>query len=122
MRFLWEENGIVQVYRFNRVLFGVTSSSFLLSATLKLHLKAFYDVYPNTIECLNRCLFVDDFVSGIDSVSDALEISSQSVSIMSRASMILRNWITNNETLMQHWENEGFDIQPLVNSIKVLGL
>ncbi|GBN55059.1 hypothetical protein AVEN_204340-1 [Araneus ventricosus] len=39
VRFLWTENDSLQVYRFNRVLFGVRSSPFLLSASIKTHLK-----------------------------------------------------------------------------------
>ncbi|XP_035210074.1 uncharacterized protein LOC118184500 [Stegodyphus dumicola] len=120
--FLWEENGKIQVYRFNRVLFGVTSSPFLLTATLKTHLRKHSEEFPTTTECLDRCLYVDDFISGADNVSDAFEISTQATSIMSQASMVLRKWTTNDNTLMQFWTREGFDTQPQVNTIKVLGL
>ncbi|GBN30439.1 hypothetical protein AVEN_268590-1, partial [Araneus ventricosus] len=75
VRFLWTENDTLQVYRFNRVLFGVRSSPFLLSASIKTHLKKFHDEFPTTTECLNRCFYVDDFISGADSLQDALEIS-----------------------------------------------
>ncbi|XP_035206868.1 uncharacterized protein LOC118181786 [Stegodyphus dumicola] len=122
VRFLWEENGKIQVYRFNRVLFGVTSSPFLLTATLKTHLRKHSEEFPTTTECLDRCLYVDDFISGADNVSEAFEISTQATSIMSQASMVLRKWTTNDNTLMQFWTREGFDTQPQVNTIKVLGL
>ncbi|XP_035221885.1 uncharacterized protein LOC118194790 [Stegodyphus dumicola] len=60
VRFLWEENGKFQVYRFNRVLFGVTSSPFLLTATLKTNLRKHSEEFQTTTECLDRCLYVDD--------------------------------------------------------------
>ncbi|XP_035232507.1 uncharacterized protein LOC118204282 [Stegodyphus dumicola] len=95
---------------------------FLLTATLKTHLRKHSEEFPTTTECLDRCLYVDDFISGADNVSDAFEISTQATSIMSQASMVLRKWTTNDNTLMQFWTREGFDTQPQVNTIKVLGL
>ncbi|GBO31399.1 hypothetical protein AVEN_65523-1 [Araneus ventricosus] len=127
LRFLWTENDTLQVYRFNRVLFGVRSSPFLLSASIKTHLKKFHDEFPTTTECLNRCFYVDDFISGADSLQDALEISTQAVSIMDQASMVLRKWTTNSDELRQFWKREGLEnqlqdnpISPSVNPTKVL--
>ncbi|GBN27766.1 hypothetical protein AVEN_31073-1 [Araneus ventricosus] len=129
VRFLWTENDTLQVYGFNRVLFGVRSSPFLLSASIKTHLKKFHDEFPTTTECLNRCFDVDDFVSGADSLQDALEISTQAVSIIDQASMVLRKWTTNSDELRQLWKREGLEnqlqdnpISPRVNSTKVLGI
>ncbi|GBN77955.1 hypothetical protein AVEN_69417-1 [Araneus ventricosus] len=129
VRFLCTENDTLQVYRFNRVLFGVRSSPFLLSASIKTHLKKFHDEFPTTTECLNRCFYVDDFISGADSLQDALEISTQAVSIMDQASMVLRKWTTNSDELRQLWIREGLEnqlqdnpISPRANSTKVLGM
>ncbi|GBM59125.1 hypothetical protein AVEN_255662-1 [Araneus ventricosus] len=129
VRFLWTENDTLQVYRFNRVLFGVRSSPFLLSASIKTHLKKFHDEFPTTTECLNRCFYVDDFISRADSLQDALEISTQAVSIMDQASIVLRKWTTNSDELRQLWKRESLEnqlqdnpISPRVNSIKVLGM
>ncbi|GBN10956.1 hypothetical protein AVEN_25289-1 [Araneus ventricosus] len=129
VHFLWTENDTLQVYRFNRVLFGVGSSPFLLSASIKTHLKKFHDEFPTTTECLNRCFYVDDFISGADSLQDALEISTQAVSIMDQASMVLRKWTTNSDELRQLWIREGLEnqlqvnpISPRANSTKVLGM
>ncbi|GBM38006.1 hypothetical protein AVEN_141994-1 [Araneus ventricosus] len=126
MRFLWTENDTLQVYRFNRVLFGERSSPFLLSASIKTHLKKFHDEFPTTKECLNQCLYVDDFISGADSLQDALEISTQAVSIMNQASVLLRKWTTNSDELRQLWKCKGLEnqlqdnpISPRINSTKV---
>ncbi|GBN34046.1 hypothetical protein AVEN_176286-1 [Araneus ventricosus] len=127
VRFLWTENDTLQVYRFNRVLFGVRSSPFLLSASIKMHMKKIHDEFPTTTDCLDRCFYVDDFISGADSLQDALEISTQAVSLMDQASMVLRKWTTNSDELRQLWKHEGLEnqlrdnpISPRVNSTKVL--
>ncbi|GBN22947.1 hypothetical protein AVEN_185310-1 [Araneus ventricosus] len=129
VRFLWTENDTLQVYRFNRVLFGVRSSPFLLSASIKMHLKKFHDEFPTRTECLNRYFYVNDFISEADSLREALEISTQAVSIMDQANMVLRKWSTNSDELRQLWIREGLKnqlqdnpISPRANSTKVLGM
>nr|XP_021003227.2 uncharacterized protein LOC110283045 [Parasteatoda tepidariorum] len=127
VRFLWKEDGILQTYRFSRVLFGVTSSPFLLSATIRKHLKLFQDMYPLTTDCLRRSFYVDDFISGADSLEEAITVSKESLSIMEKASMVLRKWKTNSDILRQLWRNEGFQIQSDPNNLethptKVLGM
>ncbi|GFW85729.1 uncharacterized protein TNCV_853781 [Trichonephila clavipes] len=53
VRFLIDdgENG-VQVYRFNRILFGVNASPFLLAATIKTHIGKYMEKYPDTVRTL----------------------------------------------------------------------
>ncbi|GFY18345.1 uncharacterized protein TNCV_2047511 [Trichonephila clavipes] len=72
-RFLWNENPdgpeeLIQSYRMTRVLFGVSSSPFLLAATIKHHLKRYVEKFPETCEMLNNSLYVDDLVSGRENV------------------------------------------------------
>ncbi|CAL1264385.1 unnamed protein product [Larinioides sclopetarius] len=79
--------------------------------------------YLVAYECLHRCFYVDDFVSGTDSLQHASEISRQAVSIMKDASMVLRKWTTNSDQLMQQWKREGLETQLQDNSsTKVLGM
>ena len=71
VRFLWfnnvknldfncfENNELIE-YRLSRVLFGVTSSSFHLSATLIHHSNKYFDTDPEFVEQLLNSLQVDD--------------------------------------------------------------
>ena len=57
------------VYRFTRVIFGLTSSPFLLNETLNLHFikSLFKELYESFInEKLLRDLYVDDLVSSFN--------------------------------------------------------
>ncbi|GFR23886.1 integrase catalytic domain-containing protein [Trichonephila clavata] len=69
VRFLIDngENG-VNVYRFNRVLFGVNASPFLLAATIKTHIEKYVEKYPDTVWILDHCFYVDDLVTGEDDI------------------------------------------------------
>ncbi|GFX11525.1 integrase catalytic domain-containing protein [Trichonephila clavipes] len=110
VRFLIDdgENG-VQVYRFNRVLFGVNASPFLLAATIKTHIGKYMEKYPDTVRTLDHCFYVDDLVTGEDDAKSAFDLSSKAAKIMSEAGMNLRKWISNDCELMKQWQLEHFD-------------
>ncbi|GFW91384.1 integrase catalytic domain-containing protein [Trichonephila clavipes] len=118
-----------QVYRFKRVMFGVNVSPFLLSATIKHHIENYREQYPAATEMLDTCLYVDDAISGADDISQALKVSKDSETIMKNASMKLRKWNSNDQTLMRTWEREGLETHPRhpddsskIPSSKVLGI
>ncbi|GFT23059.1 integrase catalytic domain-containing protein [Trichonephila clavipes] len=101
-----------QVYRFKRVIFGVNVSPFLLSATIKHHIENYREQYPAATEMLDTCLYVDDVISGADDISQALKVSKDAETIMKNASMKLRKWNSNDQTLMRTWEREGLETHP----------
>ncbi|GFW92987.1 integrase catalytic domain-containing protein [Trichonephila clavipes] len=101
-----------QVYRFKRVMFGVNVSPFLLSATIKHHIENYREQYPAATEMLDTCLYVDDVISGADDISQALKVSKDAETIMKNASMKLRKWNSNDQTLMRTWEREGLETHP----------
>ncbi|GFX95739.1 integrase catalytic domain-containing protein [Trichonephila clavipes] len=118
-----------QVYRFKCVMFGVNVSPFLLSATIKHHIENYREQYPAATEMLDTCLYVDDVISGADDISQALKVSKDAETIMKNASMKLRKWNSNDQTLMRTWEKEGLETHPRhpddsskIPSSKVLGI
>ena len=78
LRFLWvkdvhaEEPEIIAL-RFARVVFGVSSSPFLLNATIDYHLRRYVEAQPELIEKLMQSTYVDDVVSGADDEEEAYE-------------------------------------------------
>ncbi|GFY41397.1 integrase catalytic domain-containing protein [Trichonephila inaurata madagascariensis] len=70
-----------------RVLFGVTSSQFLLNATIKHHLKRYVDKFPHTHKLLENNLYVDDVHIGEDNVDKALIVCLESYEIFKDASL-----------------------------------
>ncbi|GFR20900.1 reverse transcriptase domain-containing protein, partial [Trichonephila clavata] len=93
-------------------MFGVNVSPFLLSATIKYHLEKYREQYPAAMEMLDTCLYVDDVISGAENISQALKLSKDADTIMKSASMTLRKWNSNNQTLMRTWKGEGLEIHP----------
>ncbi|GFU36752.1 integrase catalytic domain-containing protein [Trichonephila clavipes] len=61
VRFLWSDDEPcvhkrpkLQVYRFNRVHFGVSSSPFLLAATIRHHIEKYKHEFSDTVELLDK--------------------------------------------------------------------
>ncbi|GFY40821.1 reverse transcriptase domain-containing protein [Trichonephila inaurata madagascariensis] len=90
-RFLWtadpENSNSGEILRMTRVLFGVTSSLFLLNATIKHHLKRYVDKFPHTHKLLENNLHVDDVHIGEDNVHKALIVCLESYEIFKDASL-----------------------------------
>ena len=65
LRFLWvddpsKEDPSVVVYRFARVVFGVSSSPFLLNATVRYHLEQHSEAQGDLVSKVLRSIYVDD--------------------------------------------------------------
>ncbi|GFU15780.1 integrase catalytic domain-containing protein [Nephila pilipes] len=130
-KFFWTDNpeSFSESLRFNRVLFGINSSPFLLTATIKYHLKKYSSLFPQTHELLNKFVYVDDVLGGQSTVTSAYTTSVECVQIFSEANMPLHKWATNSAELRELWEKNGFSIETSSNSIgqnminyKVLGI
>lgn len=112
LRFLWTMKTPMSVndiciLRMTRVPFGVSSSPFLLTATIRHHLKKIWKSISRSDKKNQWILFVtnlyvDDFISGAHTVRAALELAQTAKEIMSTAGMNLCNWSTNSD----EWRNE----------------
>ncbi|MCG8626064.1 MAG: hypothetical protein MJE68_29215, partial [Proteobacteria bacterium] len=76
LRFLWisevdTPDPKVVVYRFTRVAFGVSSSPFLLNATLKHHIETYQDSDPEFARKFLSSVYVDDVSLGAENEESA---------------------------------------------------
>lgn len=103
----------------NRVTFGVTCSPFHLIGALLKHLEDESINFPETCELLKESFYVDDLIVSVDDFEDAVKLFNETREILSRASMNIRKWKSNNEKLRQIFDtNESNNI----STHKVLGL
>ena len=63
----------IVIYRFLRVIFGLTSSPFLLNATIRNHLSKYIQFERNFVEKFLEDLYVDGTTSGTKSVEEGKE-------------------------------------------------
>ena len=115
LRFLWyddvtkERDAKMIIFRFLRVVFGVTSSPFLLNGTIRHHLNKYAEQEKTFVEKFLEDLYVDDTTSGTQTVEEGKIFYEKAKHIMSGAGFNLRKWVSNN-TEMQNYFNEKENI------------
>ncbi|XP_065186225.1 uncharacterized protein LOC135817053 [Sycon ciliatum] len=122
-RFLWVRDPSkpprgdnIVIYRFCRIPFGVIASPFLLGATIRHHISSSENTQSQAVE---NNTYVDNVLGGAESVEDAVEYYREVKGIFAHASMNLREWATNSESLKQQIPESDRAIAQLV---KVLGM
>ena len=104
LRFLWfndacaDQQDLIEL-RFTRVVFGVSSSPFLLNATLQHHIKKYETTHSSVVEKLHRSLYVDDLASGAEDEEQAYQLYVTSKLILQEAGFNLRKFYSNSATL-----------------------
>ncbi|XP_075559900.1 uncharacterized protein LOC142591457 [Dermacentor variabilis] len=135
LRFLWyahlptmeDPEPPIEVWRMTRVPFGVTSSPFLLAATVRHHLST-TEGYPEIRKTISESLYVDDLITGANTVEEATDLYRGALDVMNRASMTLRKWNSNSKKLQQLFNDEGTGCAlgyvecPTTSVSRVLGL
>ena len=100
LRFLWVDDVTkaepkIRAYRFTRVAFGVSSSPFLLNATVRYHLESFQGTNKTVVEKLLKSTYVDDIISGADTIEEAFELYVQAKEIFCKGGFNLRKFLSN---------------------------
>ncbi|XP_055936577.1 uncharacterized protein LOC129966192 [Argiope bruennichi] len=95
LRFLWKDrrkDGNIKILQHKRVVFGISSSPFLLGATLELHLKNAPDHLKETAQQLMRSFYVDNCVFSVNRREELARFISESQALLSTAKFELRGW------------------------------
>lgn len=100
LRFLWRdvESKKLRVLRHCRVVFGVSSSPFLLNATLAHHLDQELKrskEHEGTVEMLKESFYVDDCVTSFQTEEDLIQFVDQAQKIMKNGKFELCKWTSN---------------------------
>ena len=82
-------------------MFGVSSSPFLLNATLKHHIGQYEQCDPNFTRKFLESIFVDDLTSGDSDMDRTFELYVKSKLRLKKAGFNLRKFVTNSEELRE---------------------
>ena len=104
LRFLWLEDiknelPKIQVLRFTRVVFGVSSSSFLLNATIKDHIQSYQMRDPQFVTKFEQSIYVDDVTSGANNDEEAFQFYEKAKIRLAESGFNLRKFTTNSSEL-----------------------
>ena len=109
LRFLWVDDPAhtrIVTYRFARVVFGVSSSPFLLNATIRHHLERHSDTRGDLVMKVLRSIYVDDIVTGSQSEEQAYELYTGAKNLLRMGAFNLRKFTTNSSTLQARIDTE----------------
>lgn len=126
-RILWRfsEDEPVQEYCLNTVTYGVSSAPFLAIRTLVQLAQDEQLNYPLASKALSTDMYVDDLVTGSNSVEEALVLKEQFIGLFEQGGFKLLKWASNHPSLLSFPSNLekqnslSFDIDSFV---KILGL
>lgn len=95
--FLWVDDPLKEepeiiAYRFTRVVFGLTSSPFLLNATVRYHLELHSRDNPELVQKMIRSTYVD-VVTGAQCDETAYDLYSKAREILKTANFNLRKFV-----------------------------
>ena len=123
LRFLWvdditSKHPEIVTLRFARVVFGVSSSPFLLNATIRHHLESFASSHPKLVSDILQSIYVDDFVFGASDEESAWELSSNSKRVLRCGLFNFQKFTTNSLSLQERINRaEGIAVNPGVGQL-----
>ena len=116
-------------YHMTRVTFGVSASLFATNMSVKQNALEFAMDYLLTIDAVNRVFYVDDGLTGADSIEEAIELQRQLQDLFSHGGFLLRKWNSNDQVILQHISSELRDSQSMytipesyIEYVKTLGI
>ncbi|XP_031552832.1 uncharacterized protein LOC116290006 [Actinia tenebrosa] len=118
LRFVWvnnieDEDPAIEVFRFTRLVFGLTSSPYILNATIRHHLDQYAQQDPGFVKEVVNSLYVDDYTSGADDLKSASELALKVKQRMLEGGFNMRKFTSNSTELIQELQ----DIKLFSNSL-----
>lgn len=112
-RFVWRRNPNEPLtdYRMTRVTFGVSASSFAANMAVKQNALDHSMDFPLAAAAVEKSFYVDDGLSGADSVDHAIELYSQLQGLFGKGGFLLRKWNSSERAVLNRIPAELIDSQ-----------
>ena len=132
LRFLWRPrtNEPVQIYEYQRHVFGAKSSPTCANYALKRVGLDNEKEYPIAAKAIQNNFYMDDFIKSVQTPEEAIEVFNQLQPLLSQHGFELKKWISNNdavteaipEDLMSISNTKQVEVEPSTEGSSVLGL
>ncbi|GBO31665.1 hypothetical protein AVEN_22673-1 [Araneus ventricosus] len=123
-RIVWKngENDTVKTYKLNTVTHGTTSAPYLATRVLHQLVKDEGQCFPLAATVLDSDFYMDDVLTGGDSLEEMRELQIQLIRLLSRAGMELHKWRTNASNLRSNISEEKEYSFSCSSETKALGI
>ncbi|XP_075210415.1 uncharacterized protein LOC142317752 [Lycorma delicatula] len=100
----WREDSSqpIKMYRLLTVTYGTASAPFFATRTLKQLALHSVNTFPKAAEVIITDFYVDDVLTGTNSISEALEVQTQLIKSCKQGGFNLRKWRANNHQLIEN--------------------
>lgn len=97
-RIMWRDNPCepIDTYNLNTVTYGTASASYLTTRCLKHLADSISSTFPKSSAILQNCFYVDDLLTGGDSVEEVLKIKSELTAVLAEVGFPIRKFLSNN--------------------------
>lgn len=113
----------LQDFELRTVTFGTASAPFLAIKTIQQIAIDEFSNFPLGAEALQHDFYVDDLLSGADTIEDAIELQKQITNILLKGGFPIRKWSSNHNMVTDHIEENAKDLQSNSDpSIRALGI
>lgn len=122
-RIFWRSDAAqsVQCYELQTITYGTASASYLATRCLQQLAIDYNSHYPEACLALNRDFYVDDLLTGANSLDEINKLHNDLINILSSAGLNLRKWLSNSANFKNC--NESDQIQLGDNSeTRTLGI
>ncbi|XP_051175264.1 uncharacterized protein LOC127290613 [Leptopilina boulardi] len=111
-RIIWRynTNEPLRTYELKTITYGTASAPFLAVRCLRQLAEDEGANFPRAADALREDFYVDDFLSGGESVEEAKELRDEMISLTSRGRLRLCKWISNCQELMDDFSEETNNI------------
>lgn len=125
-RILWRDDpkSPIDVYELNTVTYGTASASYLTTKCLQYLANINYSKFPKACEILKTSFYMDDLLTGANTLEEVKEIQTELTSILSSAGFPIRKFLSNSSELLLNDESSNLQTIPLGEreNAKTLGL
>ena len=101
-RLFWLHHDEIRAFQLNTVTFGVYSAPFLAIRTIHKLADDEAANFPIGARILKHEFYVDDLLTGADTISEILEIKNQVIAILNRGGFNIRQWASNCPRTLEH--------------------
>jgi len=91
----------IQAYKLDTVTYGTKSASFLSVRAMQQLASDEQEYFPIGAKIVKRDFYVDDLITGGQSVAEVLDIQSQVTGLLDRGNFKIRKWCSNNSSVLQ---------------------
>lgn len=127
-KILWREgaHSPIKTYALNTVTYGTSSAPFLAVRVLKKLAEDDGTKYPLAAKALERDVYVDNFLTGANTLEEASELRDELIQLTKRGGFKLRQWSSNEKSLVNVLDSDQSSNSHLLldtaSAVKTLGI